>query len=93
MLKASLDYKRERPCHQKKAKKQNRRPEITTQTGKPEMYKQNNSLRISSWHVFFFFLFSDMGFLVKDNTVITDPVKFEGSLESDRTVGKAVSRI
>lgn len=34
-----------------------------------------------------------MGFLVKDNTVITDPVNFEGSLESDRTVGKAVSRI
>lgn len=92
MFKANLDYKRDRPCHQKKAKKQNRRPEITTQTGKPEMYKQNNSLRISSWHVFFS-LFSDMGFLVKDNTVITDPVKFEGSLESDRTVGKAVSRI
>lgn len=94
MFKASLDYKRERPCHQKKAKKQNRRPEITTQTGKPEMYKQNNSLRISSWHVFFFFPCSvTWDFLVKDNTVITDPVKFEGSLESDRTVGKAVSRI
>lgn len=46
MFKASLDYKRERTCHQKKAKKQNR-----------------------------------------------PPVKFEGSLESDRTVGKAVSRI
>lgn len=29
---------------------------------------------------------------MKDNTVITGPMKFEGSLESYRTVGKAASR-